>query len=81
MWVRDINICFQQHTKNAIFQNGTASVKSNEQSAKHSQLQTVFKMSTVTFFLTKHFNENTILATISHCFDKVKSVSVLRKQY
>jgi len=41
---RDI-ICFQQHTKNAIFQNETISVKSNEQSAKQSRLQVVFKMS------------------------------------
>jgi len=59
------SICFQQHTKNAIFENGTVSVKSNEQSVKHSQLQTVFKMSTVTLFLIKHFNQNTIFANIS----------------
>jgi len=59
---RDIIICFQRHTKNAIFQNETVSVKSNEQSAKQSHLQVVFKMSTVTFFLTKHFNQNTIFA-------------------
>jgi len=38
----------------------TISVKSNEQSAQQSQLQTVFKMSIVTFFLTKHFNQNTM---------------------
>jgi len=44
---RDIIICFQQHTKNAIFHNETISVKSNEQSAKQSLLQMVFKMSTV----------------------------------
>jgi len=31
-----IIICFQQHTTNAIFQNETVSVKSNEQSAKQS---------------------------------------------
>jgi len=43
---RDI-ICFYQHIKNAIFQNETISVKSNEQSAKQSRLQMVFKMSTV----------------------------------
>ena len=47
MWVRDINICFQQHTKNAIFQNGTITVKPNEQSAKQLWLQMVFKISTV----------------------------------
>jgi len=50
-WVQfqdsDIIICFQQHTKNAIFQNETISVKSNEQYAKKSRLQMVFKMSTV----------------------------------
>jgi len=34
----DIIICFQQHTKNAIFQKKTISVKSNEQSAKQSRL-------------------------------------------
>jgi len=44
---RDIIICFQQQTKNAIFQNETVSVKSSEQSAKQSRLQMVFKMSTV----------------------------------
>jgi len=43
----DIIICFQRHTKNAIFQNETVSVKFNEQSAKQSRLQMVFKMSTV----------------------------------
>jgi len=43
-----IIICFQQHTKNAIFQNETISVESNKQSAKQSRSQnTVFKMSTV----------------------------------
>ena len=35
----DIIICFQRHTKNAIFQNETVSVKFNEQSAKQSRLQ------------------------------------------
>ena len=46
MWVQfqdHDTICFQQHTKNAIFQNETISVKSNEQSAKQSRLQLVFK--------------------------------------
>jgi len=33
--------------QNAIFQNETISVKSNEQSAKQSRLQMVLKMSTV----------------------------------
>ena len=36
---RDIIICFQRHTKNAMFHNDTISVKSNEQSAKQSRLQ------------------------------------------
>ena len=44
---RDIIICFQQHTKNAILQNETISVESNEQSAKQALLQMVFKMSIV----------------------------------
>jgi len=44
----------------------TISVKSNEQSAKQSQLQMVFKMSTVNLFLMKHFSQNTIFAADSH---------------
>jgi len=44
----------------------TISVKSNEQSAKQSQLQMVFKMSAVNLFLMKHFNHNTIFAADSH---------------
>jgi len=41
LWVqfqdRDIIICFQRHTKNAIFQNKTISVEYNEQSVKQSR--------------------------------------------
>ena len=36
----------------------------NKQSAKQSRLQMAFKMSTVTFFLMNHFNENTIIAVL-----------------
>jgi len=43
LWVqfqdRDIIICFQRHTKNAIFQSETISVESNEHYAKQSRLQ------------------------------------------
>jgi len=39
-------LLFATKMKNAIFLNETISVKSNEQSAKQSRLQMVFKMST-----------------------------------
>ena len=73
---RDIIICFQRHTKNAIFQNKTFSVKSNEQSVKQPQLQMVFKISTVTFFLTKNFNQNTIFTTDTLIKWKVRQFNV-----
>jgi len=43
---RDIISCFQRHTKNAFFQNESI-YQCNEQPAKQSRLQMVFKMSAV----------------------------------
>jgi len=45
--IREEEEASKRHTKIAIFQNETISVKPNEQSAKQSQLVMVFKMSTI----------------------------------